>query len=78
MPSKIKNYYDGKINLRISTRGGEIRLENVSEYVCGKLFFYINMGVHEGVKVIDRSVINMVYRYTDNSEWPINLKQFKD
>lgn len=76
MPSK--NSYLSDINLKIVTKGGEIKVENVVEYVCGKLFFYINTGIPSGVKVIDRSVISKVLRFTDNTEWPINLKQFKE
>jgi uncharacterized protein (DUF2164 family) len=76
--NKIRGDNENTINLKVMTKGGEIKIENVVEYVCGKLFFYINLGIQEGVKVIDRKVIIKVIRFNSISEWPVNLKQFKD
>jgi hypothetical protein len=76
--NKPEHDYSSGINLKIITKAGEVKLENVIEYVCGKLYFYINMGLHNDVKFIDRDIIHKVIRYNDVTEWPINLKQFKN
>jgi hypothetical protein len=69
---------DKLMKLRIETSAGDINIDNVQEYVCGKQYFYIN--VLEGpldVKVIKREIINEVYRSDGKSEWKVNLKTFK-
>ena len=68
------------MKLRIRTSAGDILVDQVKEYVCGKLFFYINVleGNHLQVKTIKRDVIKDVYRVNDHSEWKINLKNFKE
>lgn len=66
------------INLRIVTDAGEIKLKSVIEYVCGRLYFYINPGKTQEVQKIERSIIKKVFRFTDEREWPVNLKTFKD
>jgi hypothetical protein len=66
------------INLRILTDAGEIKLKNVIEYVCGRLYFYINPGKNQDVQKIERNIIKKVFRFTDEREWPVNLKTFKE
>ena len=64
------------INLRIITRGGEIKIRDVVEYAPGLKYLYINQG-SQGVKVISRSIIKRVFRFTGDREWTVNLKQYK-
>jgi len=71
---------DNLMKLRIETSAGDILVDGVQEYVCGKMYFYIN--VHESsypeVKVIKREIIHEIYRVDGKSEWKVNLKSFKD
>lgn len=69
---------DKLMTLRIETNAGDIKIENVQEYVCGKQFFYINVAdTIPNVKVIKRNIIEGVFRSDGNSEWQINLKTFR-
>lgn len=69
---------DKLMTLRIETNAGDIKIENVQEYVCGKHFFYINIAdTIPNVKVIKRNIIEGVFRSDGNSEWQINLKTFR-
>lgn len=64
--------------LRVETSAGDIHIENVQEYVCGKHFFYINVAdTIPNIKVIKRNIIETIYRSDGNSEWQVNLKTFK-
>ena len=71
------------MKLRIVTTTGDIPINNVQEYVCGKHYFYIKVlpsdeVEYPGVKIISRDIINEVYRSDGNSEWSIHLKTFRD
>ena len=68
------------MKLRLTTSAGDILVDKVQEYVCGKKYFYINVFTenHSEVKLIKRDIISGVFRNDGKSEWKINLKLFKD
>jgi len=65
------------INLKIVTMAGDIYVEQIVEYTCGKLYFYIYEKNHT-VKTIKRDVILSVHRYNGSHIWPVSLKVFKE
>lgn len=68
------------MNLRIVTRDNEVTFTNVIEYVAGKLNFYVYFRREDGsadTQVMDRSIIRSVFRFNDEREWAVRLKQFK-
>jgi hypothetical protein len=74
---------DNLMRLRIVTATGDIPIDNVQEYVCGRQYFYIKVlptdeVLYPGVKIISRDIINEVYRSDGKSEWSIHLKTFRD
>lgn len=68
------------MKLRLTTSAGDILVDKVQEYVCGKKYFYINTFTENRseVKLIKRDIISGVFRNDGKSEWKINLKLFKD
>ena len=69
------------MKLRITTSAGDILVDRVQEYVCGKVYFYINVlsdGNLSEVKLVKRDIISDVFRNDGKSEWKINLKVFKE
>ena len=64
-----------EMNLRILTKDNKsTKYENVVEYVQGRQFFYVNMS-NGKVLAVPRNDISVVFRYTNDREWPINLKR---
>lgn len=68
------------MRLRVETTAGDISVDQVQEYVCGKRYFYVNTvgNAYPEVKLIKRDIIHEVYRVDGESEWKVNLKTFRD
>ena len=75
---------DNKLmKLKIATTIGDIIIDNVQEYVCGRKYFYINIQNETSqeifeVKTINRNIINSVFRHDGKAEWTVHLKTFKE
>lgn len=74
-------YINKLMKLKIITTIGDILIEDVQEYVCGKQYFYINILLTNEtyeIKTINRNIIHEVFRFDGTFEWPIHLKTFKE
>jgi hypothetical protein len=76
-------FMDKLMKLKIATTIGDITINDVQEYVCGRKYFYINVltgnnGDLFDIKTINRNIITSVFRCDGKAEWSVHLKSFKE